>query len=117
MSAIRLNPRLWIRAKEEIMKDGKRWNARKAQLAVKIYKKMGGKYSKSVSRSKTSLRKWTKEKWDYVSKGSKRYLPEIVRKKLTRGEKSAATRTKKKMGKNSKYPKSINKKMKRYGIY
>ena len=116
MNAIRLNPKLWLHAKEEVMKDGKKWNARKAQLAVKIYKKLGGKYSKKIPQSKTSLHKWTQEKWDYVSKNSKRYLPKTVREHLTSGEKAAASREKK-LGNRSKYPKSINIKMKKYGIY
>ena len=77
------------------------WSARKAQLATARYKKAGGGYKgkKSVS---NKLSKWSKQKWDYVSKGDKkkpkskrgRYLPESVRKSLSPAEKAATNRKK-----------------------
>ena len=73
------------------------------QLAVKYYKDMGGTYSGKKS-SKNKLSKWSKQKWDYVSKGDKkkpkkkrgRYLPETVRKSLTKSQKAATNRKKRK---------------------
>ena len=72
------------------------WSARKAQLATARYKKAGGGYSGKKS-SKNRLSKWSKQKWDYVSKGDKkkprakrgRYLPASVRKSLTPAQKAA----------------------------
>jgi len=116
MSAVRNDPKLWEEVKKECQGD-KRWNARIAQQAVLLYKKRGGTYSKSVPKSKTDLKKWTDEDWKYVSKDSKRYLPKKVIDSLTPKEKKEASESKKKLGKNYKYPDSINKKMKSKKIY
>jgi hypothetical protein len=45
----RTNPRLWESVKNKVTREGKgglpgQWSARKAQLAVKLYKDRGGKY-------------------------------------------------------------------------
>jgi len=98
------------------------WSARKAQIATKRYKKAGGGY-KGAKSSSNSLSKWSKQKWDYVSKGDKkkprkkrgRYLPESVRKSLSPSQKAATNRKKRaasKVGKQkAKYSKSVAKKV------
>lgn len=122
MSAKRLDEDLWAKIKRKYLESsqygGKGWNARKAQLAVKEYKKKGGRYSKAVSRKNTSLHKWTDEKWGYTGKeGESRYLPEKVRSKLTRGEKAAENRRKStKKGERVPYTASVTKKMRQAGV-
>ena len=77
------------------------WSARKAQIATKRYKKRGGGY-KGAKSSSNRLSKWSKQKWDYVSKGDEkkprakrgRYLPESVRKSLSASERAATNRKK-----------------------
>jgi hypothetical protein len=98
------------------------WSARKAQIATKRYKKAGGGY-KGAKSSSNSLSKWSKQKWDYVSKGDKkkprkkrgRYLPESVRKSLSPSQKAATNKKKRaasKAGKQkAKYSKSVAKKV------
>ena len=98
------------------------WSARKAQIATKRYKKAGGGY-KGAKSSSNSLSKWSKQKWDYVSKGDKkktrkkrgRYLPESVRKNLSPSQKAATNRKKRaasKAGKQkAKYSKSVARKV------
>ena len=82
---IRTNPELWEQVKGELMKDGNRWDARKAQRAVILYKKLGGEYvDEKPTEKNNSLVKWTKEKWQYIDEDNKgRYLPEIVIKKMS----------------------------------
>ncbi|MBD3304471.1 hypothetical protein GF343_04965 [Candidatus Woesearchaeota archaeon] len=91
----RKNPKLWEKAKKKTgCGQGKRHSARACQLAVKLYKKMGGKYEGKKTKE-LGLVKWTEEDWGYVGKKKKsRYLPKKVRKKLTRGEKAATSRAK-----------------------
>ncbi len=98
-SAQRTKPALWKRVVEEVKRGGKggrpgQWSARKAQLAVHLYKKRGGGY-RGRKRSSNSLAKWTREDWGTRSGrssvvGSKasgeRYLPKRARKALTRAE-------------------------------
>ena len=126
-SAKKTNPALWKRVVARVKsgtKGGRKgqWSARKAQLATQIYKKSGGGYKGSKS-SKNSLSKWTKQKWDYVSKSDSkkpkkkrgRYLPESVRKSLSSSEKSATNRAKRKASasgkQKAKYSKSIARKV------
>tara|TARA_R100000329_G_scaffold18303_2_gene18306 strand:+ start:667 stop:1062 length:396 start_codon:yes stop_codon:yes gene_type:complete len=126
-SAKKTNPALWKRVVARVKsgtKGGRKgqWSARKAQLATQIYKKSGGGYKGSKS-SKNSLSKWTKQKWDYVSKSDSkkpkkkrgRYLPESVRKSLSPSEKSATNRAKRKASasgkQKAKYSKSIARKV------
>ena len=101
-----------------------KWSARKAQLATARYKKAGGGYSGAKS-SKNRLTKWSKQKWDYVSKGDAkkprakrgRYLPASVRKSLTSSQKAATNRRKRaasKAGKQrAKYSKNVARKVRR----
>ena len=56
----------------------------------------------ALKKSQRSLRQWTKEKWDYVSKSDKkkprskrgRYLPKSVRAKLSPSQKAYENRKK-----------------------
>jgi hypothetical protein len=121
MSAVRSNEPLWEAVKSSIHKGtvgGPKgtWNARKAQLAVKKYKDMGGKYI--GAKKHNSLVKWTEENWGYIDgvKGN-RYLPEKIRKQLTPAEKATenklkATATKKGI-QHAKYSKSVLIKMRK----
>lgn len=121
-SAKRLDEKLWERIREKYRNTekygGKGWNARKAQLAVKEYKSLGGRYDETVPRAKTSLHKWTQEKWDYAGKaGDSRYLPEAVRERLTKAERAAENRRKRgKKGQYIPYTRSVRKKLKRAGV-
>lgn len=72
-----------------------------------------------MKKSQQSLKNWTDQDWDYVSKGDKkkprkkrgRYLPKSVRASLTPGQKAATNRRKRianKRGKvSAKYSKRI----------
>ena len=124
-TAKKRDPAKWARAKAKAKrKMGGKHSARAMQLAVKYYKDMGGRYSGKKS-SSNKLSKWSKQKWDYVSKGDKkkpkkkhgRYLPESVRKSLTPSQKASTNKRKraasaKGRGK-AKYSKSIARKVRR----
>jgi len=125
--SIKANPRLWESIKKKVKAGSKggpkgSWSARKSQLLVAQYKAKGGKFKGKKSRD-NSLSKWSREKWDYVSKSGRkskrgRYLPEKVRKSLTPAEKRRENRKKgSKRGKKVSYSKSVHKKMKKYKIY
>lgn len=117
------NPRLWDKIKKEVLQSSKggkkgQWSARKAQLAVKKYKKAGGGYIGEKT-TKNSLKKWTDQEWDYVGEPKKsRYLPKKAREALTPQEKAATNRAKvrgTKQGKQFvKQPKKIAKKTAKY---
>lgn len=125
----RTHPRVWARIKKEWLEADKagvagKWNARKAQLAVKQYKrecekKFGDSGYKCAKKKDNSLAKWSAEKWDYVDrKGTGRYLPEAVRKSLSPAEARAETQRKRgKKGKVVPYTASVNEKMRRAKIY
>ena len=60
----RTNEKLWKKVVDSVKKGSKgglpnQWSARKAQLAVSLYKKKGGGY-KGPKDKKNSLVKWTK---------------------------------------------------------
>ena len=102
-TANKLDPAKWARAKARAKaKMGGKHSARAMQLAVKYYKDMGGRYGGSKS-SSNKLSKWSKQKWDYVSKGDKkkpkskrgRYLPKSVRTSLTDAQKRVTNKRKK----------------------
>ena len=77
----------------------------------------------ALKKSQMSLKKWTKQKWDYVSKGDKkkpkskrgRYLPKSVRDSLTPAQKAYENRKKRKATKagkqRAKYSKKVRRKM------
>lgn len=73
------------------------WSARKAQLAVGLYKKSGGGYRGEKS-SSNSLSKWSKQKWTTSSgkpsEGKKRYLPEKAWKALSPKQRAATNKAK-----------------------
>ena len=72
-----------------------------------------------------SLKKWTKQKWDYVTKSDSkkprskrgRYLPKAVRASLTKGQKAYTNRQKRKANKKGKqrarYSKGVARKVRR----
>jgi hypothetical protein len=123
----RSNQKLWERIKNQIMNGSRgglpnQWSARKAQLAVKIYKEKGGKYNKRKS-SKNSLHQWTIQDWRTKTGlpsllTGERYLPAKAIKKLSSSEYSRTTRKKRqgllKGEQFTKQPKSIMRKTRRY---
>ena len=72
---------------------------------------------------KNKLRKWSRQKWDYVSKKDRkkkgsgktkgRYLPKSVRDRLSSKEKSATNRKKRKANKSGKGSAAYSKKIAR----
>ena len=127
-SAKKKNPSLWKRIVARIKAQAShgtaagQWSGRKAQAAVKAYKKAGGGQS-GAKKSCNSLSKWSKQKWrtksgKKSSKTGERYLPEKAIKKLSSKEYARTTAKKRKdkaMGKQvSKQPKSIARKVRRY---
>ena len=128
-SAKRTKESMWKRIVSSVKSGSKggrpgQWSARKAQIATARYKKAGGGYKGKKSAS-NKLSKWSKQKWDYVSKGDKkkprkkrgRYLPASVRKSLSPSEKAATNRKKRsasaKGKQKAKYSKKIAGKVKR----
>ena len=127
-SAKKKNPSLWKRIVARIKAQAShgtaagQWSGRKAQAAVKAYKKAGGGYS-GAKKSSNSLSKWSKQKWRTKS-GKKssdtgeRYLPEKAIKNLSSKEYARTTAKKRKdkaSGKQfSKQPKSIARKVRRF---
>ena len=129
MSTAKKNkPSLWKRIVARIKSQAShgtragQWSGRKAQAAVKAYKKAGGGYS-GAKKSSNSLSKWSKQKWRTKSgkpssKTGERYLPEKAIKSLSAREYARTTAKKRRdkaKGKQfSKQPKSIAKKTKAY---
>jgi len=121
----RSNPQLWERAKARAKaRMGGRHSARAMQLAAKIYRDMGGKYTGSKTKAQKSMTKWTKQDWGTKSgKNSvhgksatgERYLPKRDREKLTKAQYAATSRKKRsdlKKGKQfSQQPKKVKKKL------
>jgi hypothetical protein len=126
---MRTNEALWSRVKNEVQRGSKgghpgQWSARKAQLAVKLYKDRGGRF-KGPRSSKNSLHRWTVQNWMTKSGlpsllTGERYLPEKAIKKLSSSEYARTTR-KKRMGMRQGHqfvpqPKSIARKTRRYRL-
>lgn len=126
-TARRSNPKLWERVKREVTRGSKggrpgQWSARKAQLAVALYKKRGGGYI-GRKRKDNSLAKWTRQRWRTRSgkpslKTGERYLPEKAIRSLSASEYGATTRAKRKgMRRGRQFvrqPKRIARKVRRY---
>jgi len=126
-TARRANPRLWERVRREVTRGSKggkpgQWSARKAQLAVALYKKRGGRYV-GRKRKDNSLAKWTREKWRTRSgkpslKTGERYLPTKAIRALSPAEYGATTRAKRRgMRRGRQFvrqPKRIARKVRRY---
>ena len=126
---MRTNEALWSRVKNEVQRGSKgghpgQWSARKAQLAVKLYKDRGGKF-KGPRSANNSLHRWTVQNWMTKSGlpsllTGERYLPEKAIKKLSSSEYARTTR-KKRMGMRQGHqfvaqPKSIARKTRRYRL-
>jgi hypothetical protein len=123
----RTKPELWTRVKAEVTQSSRgglpgQWSARKAQLAVKLYKDRGGKYRGSKS-SKNSLHQWTIQDWRTKSGlpsllTGERYLPAKAIKHLSSAEYARTTRKKReglrKGQQFTKQPRSIARKTRRY---
>lgn len=114
--AVKLNPKLWQQIKNQILWGDKygvpgEWNARKAQIASKLYKDRGGKYSADTPQNTTSLHKWTAENWGYISPDSNRYLPQKVRESLTDTERAVESATKTTLGERAPYSDTVLEKM------
>ena len=127
-TAKKTKPSLWKRIVARIKSQAShgtragQWSGRKAQAAVKAYKKAGGGYS-GAKKSSNSLSKWSKQKWrtksgKKSSKTGERYLPEKAIKSLSAREYARTTAKKRKdkaKGKQfSKQPKSIARKVNKY---
>jgi hypothetical protein len=124
----RTNEALWEKSKTEAKSQlGGKHSARAMQLAGKIYREKGGKYTGEKTESQKSLSGWTKEKWGTKSGknstlGSKatgeRYLPKKAREALTSKEYSATTAAKREGTKQGKQfvsqPKKIAEKTRKY---
>lgn len=104
------NPGLWKNIVARVKAGSKggdpgEWSARKAQLAVAIYKKKGGKYVGKKS-SGNSLARWTKQEWTTSdgkpSEGKKRYLPKKAWNSLSAAEKRATNAAKAKGNREGK---------------
>ena len=75
----------------------------------------------ALKKSQKSLKKWTKQKWDYVSKKDKnkpkskrgRYLPKSVRDSLSPSQKTYENRKKRRATKAGKQRASYSKKVRR----
>lgn len=67
--ATKTNPSLWSRCKSEAKsRMGGKHSARAMQLALKLYKKRGGGFRGPKPNAKTNkMKKWTKQKWMYLS--------------------------------------------------
>lgn len=60
----RANPKIWEKAKEDAKRRmGGKHSARAMQLAAKLYKDRGGKYTGGKNAGQKSMTKWTKQKW------------------------------------------------------
>ena len=119
MPVIRNNPQLWESVKADLMADGKRWDARKAQRAVQLYKSMGGTYSgRKPTAKQNSLVKWTQEQWQYVEPNTKgRYLPKKIIEQMSPQLKKAENMKKlKDTSPNAPYSKALVKLMKKNKI-
>jgi hypothetical protein len=126
-TAEKTKPELWKRIVAKVKRGEKggdkgEWSARKAQLAVKLYKDAGGGY-KGKKSADNSLSKWSKQNWTTKSgkpsgETGERYLPEKAIKALTPSEYAATTKAKRAGTKSGKQfvaqPKSIAKKTAKY---
>jgi hypothetical protein len=124
---IRTKPELWARVKAEVTRGSKggnpgQWSARKAQLAVKLYKDRGGRYIGRKS-SRNSLHQWTLQNWTTKSGlpsllTGERYLPAKAIKHLSSSEYARTTRKKREGTRKGrqfiKQPRSIARKTRRY---
>lgn len=82
----RLNPELWEKSKKMALdKFDNKHSARMIQYAGKIYRNLGGKYTKDLKPNQKSLVKWTDENWGrdiLLNDIEGRYLPKKIREQL-----------------------------------
>jgi hypothetical protein len=96
----RTNEALWEKSKAKAKaKMGGEHSARAMQLAGKLYKDAGGKYTGEKTKAQKSMTKWTKEDWGTKSgkpsnKTGERYLPKKAREALSDSEYAATTKAK-----------------------
>lgn len=127
----RTDEALWKRIVARVKKSNKggrpgQWSARKAQLAVKLYKEAGGRY-KGRRSPNNSLHRWTRQDWTTRSgrpsiqgprARGERYLPRKAIQRLSKKEYQSTTRRKRqaiKKGKQfSRQPRSVSRKVKKY---
>ena len=123
----RSNEKLWKTIQHKVSNGSKgglpgQWSARKAQLAVKLYKDAGGTYIGKKS-SNNALHQWTVQDWTTKSGlpsllTGERYLPKKAIQHLSSSEYERTTRKKRhsimKHQQFSKQPKSIARKTRRY---
>jgi len=121
------HPRLWEQIKAEVTagnRGGKpgQWSARKAQLAVLLYKQAGGGYI-GPKDPDNSLSRWTEQDWTTKSgrpslSTGERYLPRAAMQALSPAEYAATTRAKRQgMAKGQQFvpqPRKIAKKVAPY---
>lgn len=127
VTATKKNPKLWESVVASVKRGDKggnkgEWSARKAQLAVKIYKEKGGEYIGAKSKN-NSLTKWSKQEWTTKSgkpslETGERYLPKKAIKSLSSKEyKETSMAKKKSLNKGeqfSKQPSKIAKKVSKF---
>ena len=101
-TATKSKPTLWKNIVARVKAGSKggnagQWSARKAQLAVALYKKSGGGYVGGKSKS-NSLSKWTKQEWTTSSgkpsNGKRRYLPKKAWAALSPSQRAATNQAK-----------------------
>lgn len=102
-TAKRTDEQLWKRIVRKVTKGSRggnpgQWSARKAQLAVRLYKQAGGGYVGKKS-PELSLAKWTRQRWRTKSgraslETGERYLPSKAIEALSTAEYAATTRKK-----------------------
>lgn len=125
-TATKTKPSLWKRIVSQVKSGSKggdagEWSARKAQLAVALYKKSGGGYRGKKS-SSNSLSNWTKQNWTTLSgkpsEGKRRYLPKNAWKALSPSQRAATNKAKAEGNLKGKQfvpqPKAVAEKVKKY---
>ena len=106
----RTNEVLWEQIKHKVMNaetagtQAGQWSARKAQLAVRMYKDVGGEYT---GKKPTSLTKWTQQEWTTKSGlpshiTGERYLPKEAIQNLSEEEYNITSKAKRKAMKEGK---------------
>ena len=80
----RLHPNLWKKAEKiAYEKFDNKHSARMRQYQGRVYRNLGGGYTKELKPNQKSLKKWTAEDWGQdIPKG--RYLPKMIRGQLSR---------------------------------
>ena len=107
----RANPRIWESAKRAAVTKMGGHSARAMQLAAKIYKDRGGKYTGGKTKAQKSMTKWTSQKWRTKSGGNsvigkdatgERYLPTNAINRMSEKRYAASTAAKRKATKAGK---------------